>query len=412
MNTLDEIMPQILARGLMALREVAIMPRVVNGDYSSEAAQKGKTIDVPVPSAVGIQEVAPSNTPPSPGNTTVPTVPIPLDHWFQNDPLHLTDKEMVEIDRNRHFLPMQFSEAIRALANHVNFTIHQQYRHADRGVFGFTGTAGTTPFGTGVGVKSATQSRKKLNQQVCPKPNRRGVLDFDAEAAALELDAFNDASQTMSAVVKMEGEIGRKFGIDWVADDAVITHEAGTISDGANREALVNNGAGYAAGVDIINVDNTTLTGTILNGDILSFAGHAQTYCVVDNTSSAEFSSATDQKAGTVGTYTAAANAITGLKIFPALQEAVVDNEVITVEDTHVVNLVMHRDAIGFATRPLVASTADMALGSKILSLQDPQTGLVLRLEVSRQHKQVVWEFDILWGTKLVRPELACRLAG
>ena len=42
----------------------------------------------------------------------------------------------------------------------------------------------------------------------------------------------------------------------------------------------------------------------------------------------------------------------------------------------------------------------------------DPQTGITLRLEVSRQYKQVVWEFDLLWGSKLIRPELATRIAG
>jgi len=82
------------------------------------------------------------------------------------------------------------------------------------------------------------------------------------------------------------------------------------------------------------------------------------------------------------------------------------------VEDTHVVNLAFHKDAFAYATRPLAASSMDMALGSRIVTIQDPVTGVVLRLEVSRQHKQVVWEFDILWGAKLVRPELAVRIAG
>ena len=57
-------MPKILARGLLALREQATMPRVVNLDYSSEAASKGDTIDVPIPSAITVAAVSPSNTPP------------------------------------------------------------------------------------------------------------------------------------------------------------------------------------------------------------------------------------------------------------------------------------------------------------------------------------------------------------
>jgi len=414
-NNLDDILPKILARGLLALREAAVMPRLVNGDYAQEAAKKGDTINVPIPSAVSTSDVAPSNTPPVPASTTIETVPIPLNYWRQNDAIHLTDKDLVEIDAREDFLPMQMSEAIRTLANDVNRSIHEEYRGPVRGVFGVTGTAGTTPFGTSVGVKSATQVRKILNQQVCPKDNRRGVLDFDAEAQALELEPFFSANNTLSADVILEGEIGRKFGIDWVADDEVITHIAGTILAGATRTAAVNNGAGYAIGIDTINIDNgaeVSVAGTLLNGDIFTFAGHAQSYVVVDNAASAEFANVTDNQAGTVGTYTFAANAITALKFFPALQTAVADDEVLTVIDDHVVNLVFHRDAFAFATRPLTQSTQDLALGSKIMSMQDPKTGIVLRLEVSRQHKQVVWEFDILWGTRLIRAELAARLLG
>ena len=64
-NTVTNIMPKILARGLLALREQAIMPRVVNGDYAAQAAQKGDTIDVPIPSALSVSSVTPSNTPPA-----------------------------------------------------------------------------------------------------------------------------------------------------------------------------------------------------------------------------------------------------------------------------------------------------------------------------------------------------------
>ena len=67
-------------------------------------------------------------------------------------------------------------------------------------------------------------------------------------------------------------------------------------------------------------------------------------------------------------------------------------------------------DAFALATRPLVASSADLAMGSNIMSMTDPQTGLSLRLEVQRQYKQTTWEFDILYGVKCVRPEFACKV--
>jgi len=381
-NTIDNILAKILARGLLALREQAIMPRLVNGDYSSEAASKGDTIDVPIPSEVTATDVTPSNTPPTPGNSQPGKVQIQLNNWKKAD-FFLTDKEMVEIERNAHFMPMQMSEAIRSLANVVNEDIHAEYL----GVYGLTGTAGTTPFAST--VVDATNARKVLHKQRAPRTERRGVLDYDAEANALALSPFADAEKTGSSMVKIEGEIGRKYGIDWFADDAVVTHTAGSL---AATGAVV--GSTTAAGASSLDVKSASAVGNVLVGDIFTIAGDTQTY-VVQATVSAIAS-------GTAKT----------LSINPPLKTAATAAAAITIVGTHVVNLAFHRDAFAFANRPLVASTQDMALGSRIMSMTDPQTGITLRLEVSRQYKQVVWEFDILWGAKLVRPELATRIAG
>ncbi|MGB0557561.1 MAG: P22 phage major capsid protein family protein, partial [Paracoccaceae bacterium] len=200
-NTVTNIMPKILARGLLALREQAIMPRVVNLDYSNEAAQRGDTIDVPIPSALTVAAVSPSNTPPAPADSSPTKVQISLDQWYEAN-FHMTDKEMVEVDRNDHFVPMQMSEAVKALANKINTTVHSAYT----GVYGFAGTAGTTPFASA--VSAATDARKVLNQQLCPRTDRRMILDFDAEANALALDAFNNVNEVGGTGPKIDGEIG------------------------------------------------------------------------------------------------------------------------------------------------------------------------------------------------------------
>jgi len=49
---------------------------------------------------------------------------------------------------------------------------------------------------------------------------------------------------------------------------------------------------------------------------------------------------------------------------------------------------------------------------SELITMTDPLTGLGLRLEVMRQNKQMLWEFDMLYGGLLVRPELAVRIMG
>jgi len=381
-NTLTNILPKILARGLLALREQAIMPRLVNGDYSAEAAEYGSTIDVPIPSGKTASDVTPSNTPPAPSNASHAKVQISLDNWKKVD-FHLSDKDLVEIDRNAHFIPMEMSESVRALANVINEDIHAEYL----GVYGYTGTAGSTPFAST--VVDATNARKNLHSQRAPKNARRGVLDFDAEANALALSQFSDAEKIGGSGVKIEGELGRKYGIDWYADDAVTTHTAGTLT---TPGGIVNTPA--SAGVSSVSIRSASAAGNINIGDIFTISGDTQTYVALATVSA--IVSGTGQS----------------VQFDPPLAVAVTSGLAVDVKASHVVNIAFHRDAFAFANRPLVASTQDLQLGSRILSMTDPQTGITLRIEVSRQYKQVVWELDVLWGAKLVRPQLATRIAG
>lgn len=377
-NTLTNVMPKILARGLLALREQAVMPRIVNLDYSTEAAQKGDTIDVPIPSALSVSDVTPSNVLEAPADSAPTKVQIALSNWRKVN-FHLDDKQLIEIDRNAHFMPMQMSEAVRALANDINLSILNKYK----GIFGFTGTAGTTPFSSN--VEAATGARQVLNEQKAPRDNRRMVLDFAAEAKALALADFQRVNESGDAGVKREGEIGRKFGFDIFTDDQVVTHSAG-----GSGTPLVN--GALAVGDTSVVIDGLSGSSGFVLGDILTFAGHTQTY--------------------TVKTAPAASGGAQTITVAPALKAIVADNAAITAKADHVVNLAFHRDAFALAMRPLAGGTAGDAYGSEIVAMTDPQTGLSMRLEVYRQYKQVVYELDALWGVELIRPELATRIAG
>jgi len=388
-NTLTSIMPKILARALLVLREMAIMPRIVNGDFQPEVAAKGATINIPIPTARTATDVTPGPTPPDPSGTVSSTVAVELNNWKKAN-FGLTDKELGEIDKNAAFIPMEMGEAIRALANAVNASLHAEYL----GIYGWAGNPTYYAFGQetgGPGVTTATDMRKVLNQQLAPKADRRGVLDFTAEANALALAQFSDAEKVMSAAVKIEGEVGRKFGIDWFADDGVKTHIAGTITTG-----LINKAAtAIAVGDKTCTATTAATTGAcaLKVGDIILFAGDTQTYVLTAD-----------------ATQPSAASNVT-LNFEPGKKVAATGSEAITVKGSHVVELGFHRDAFACAIRPLETLTTDLQLGNQIMSLTDPQTGISLRLEVSRQYKQTMWELDILWGAKLVRPALAMRYA-
>lgn len=376
-NSLTNILPKILARGLMALREQAIMPRLVTADYRGDAAQKGSTIDIPTPKTQTASDVTAAPTNASAAANTPAVVQVSLAQWKHTD-FYMTDKEMVEVDRNEHFIPMQTSEAVRSLANAMDSHIHSKYT----GIYGYVGTAGVIPFST---IVTATDARKVLNTQLCPMSNRRGVLDPSAEGGALALTAFSDISQSGDRPVKIEGELGRKLGLDWFMSQNVGTHTVGTAG------AAITVGSTTAIGVSTLAIAASS-AGTVVVGDIFTIAGDTQTYVVTALTSLSSVNA--------------------NVTIDPALKVVASSTAAITLNSSHTVNLAFHPQAFAFATRPLINETSELAGGNSMMSATDPVSGLSLRLEISRQFKQNIWDFDVLYGGALVRPEYACRIAG
>lgn len=356
----------------MALREQAIMARVVNRGYEAMAGGKGSTIDIPIPSAIAVQAVTPGEVPPATEGVTPTTVAIALDQWYEA-PFYLTDKDMHEAMEGT--IPMQASEAVKAIANQIDGDILAEYVN----IYGYAGVAGSTPLAAD--LQEYLDARVVLANQLAPMDPRFMILDATAEGNALGLRAFQDASFRGDTAGIINGQIGTKLGALWAMDQNIPTHTKGT-EDGA----YTTDASGYAIGVETL----TTLTGsgTIVVGDIFTIAGDDQTY-----------------------TCTTIMGAPGALAFQPPLKVAITTSATdITVKDSHVVNLLLHRDAFALAMRPF-AGVDPMNLGN-FSSMVDPVSGLVLRLEVTREHKRTRFSYDVLYGVGTPRPELATRMAG
>jgi|TARA_Y100000310_G_scaffold160700_1_gene160544 hypothetical protein len=379
-NTLTNILDKILAQGLLTLREAAVMPLLTSTDYQGEAAEQGDTIDVPRPVAQVVSSVVPAAGDKTASNKVPSKVQIAMDQWKMTD-FHLTDKELAEIDRNRHFIPMQTAEAARALGNTADTFIHGKYT----GVYGYVGTAATVPFST---VATTTNARKVLNTQLAPTTQRRIVMDPNAEDQALQLAAYSDLEKTGDIAVKIEGELGRKFGIDHFMSQNVQTHTTGTIVSAQVASTT-------AIGVSALGINGLTAGGTLVLGDVFTIAGDSQTYTI-----------------NTAGTTTLVSTVAQNLSIDPPLKVIASATSVIQVKATHVVNLAFNRQAFAYVTRPIADAVGALTGGNPSSTLTDNLTGLTMRLEVVRQHKQNAFQFDMLYGANLVRPEFATRIAG
>lgn len=385
-NILDQIAPKIVARGMMSFREQAIMPRLVNADFSAEAARKGDRIEVMIPEEVEVEDVVPGVTNPSVPDKDPKTATIELNQWKKVS-FYLSDKDMMQIDADQSFVPFQMQQAVNALAQEVNKSFYKEIMRA-RYFIGYPGKKLFTQSSSEAskdyaGINPVLEGRKLLNNAKAPKSGRYGILGFEEEANALELPQFADVEKSGDTSVRLEGEIGRKYGIQWFATDQIHTHTSDTLSKEFQLSYSVKTGDALTT--------------------VRNISPHPAFGDLALNASGSIVATFEDWKeTKTVSSYTHSLS-VPFTNNFSNTYRFRVGPE-------HNNNMIFQRDAFAFAIRPLSSATESLGLGNRIMSVTDPETGLSIRLEISREYKRTVWEFDVLWGVKLVRPEFAVRV--
>lgn len=353
---------------LPKLQANSIMPRLVNRDFDTLAAQPGSSIDVPIPPTITTSAVTAAQVPPATADMTLSTVNVPLSSWNEA-PFYMTDKDMLEVQQDK--LPGVVEAALASIVATIDTDI---LTAADQGC-GLADDQGGAIFAN---IGNVIEPGTLLNRNKVARTARSCVFDSTAEAALLAMQQFTSADYQTSYPMET-GMVGPepKLGMQWWMDQNVQTHTCGTASG-----YLVNNGDGYAVGTKVITVD--TGSGTMLAGDVV-----------------------------TIGDYNYGVASLSGttLTLNQGLLAAVANNAPITLIDassTHTANIAMARDAVVFCSRPFQASNS--AIASQTIS--DPVSGLSLRLEVTREHKRDRWSIDALYGTKVVRPEGVVKVIG
>lgn len=377
-NTLSVFQPKIIAAALQVLREEAILVKTVNRGYSDDAKQQGDAVTIPVPAASSAAAVTPAATPPAVVDLAPSSATITLNQW-QGSRFNLTTRDMATI-ANGDFRKSQMAEAIRNVVNAINVTLWALYKKVPN----FTGTAGTTPYASN--TQGTTQVRKVLNRFLAPKEGRTLVLDYEAEAKALELDPFRLAWNRGNGDTINSGVLGSPYGILHVSDSGVPQHVAGTASAGTVSLGAVS----AVIGDTTLTLKMSSGTGTVVIGDVFKVNIGGIDYMF------------TATSAGTLDTTGVA------ISVFPTVPVAIPSTTAVTYLASHRVNLGYHYTTFGMASRPLVKLAA-----SEISEVMvDPETGLALKFMLMPGYHLEQYEVSCLWGVSEVRPQLGCRLAG
>lgn len=271
----------------------------------------------------------------------------------------------------------QIAQAMRTLANEVEADLATAaYQGASRAF----GTAGTTPFGSD--FSDVAEVRQILVDNGCPMElgNLSLVVNTSAGTNLRQLAALTGVNTAGTDATLRRGELLNLQGLSLRESAQVVSHTKGT---GAS---YLLNDASSAIGDTTIAAD--TGSGTILAGDIVTFAGTSHKYVV--------------------NTALAAGSFVIGS---PGLRAAEADNDAITVGNSHTANVAFHRRALELAMRaPAVPDGGDIAEDAMLI--QDPVSGLVFEIRVYKGYRKVMFEVAATWGVKAWKPDFIAILLG
>ncbi|MFW0776126.1 MAG: P22 phage major capsid protein family protein [Rickettsiales bacterium] len=368
--TLTDLIPDFYAALNLVSRELVGMVPSATINAAPERAALNQAIKIPIAEKASDSiDVVPSMTPPTPATTSFSNTELKITK-SKAQRFSFTGDEQKEMMSGIGLISGRaniIAEKIRALVNEVEADLTSLYSTCSRAY----GTAGTTAFSSGIG--DTAQLRKILNDNGAPTFDRQLVLDTTNEAAMLSNTQLTKANEAGSTDPMRRGVLLDVHGFAIRASGQSELHTKGT------GTGYVVNGT-FSAGDTTITLD--TGTGTVLAGDVVTFAGSAYKYVV---------------KTGT----TAAGDIVIAA---PGLVEDIADDAVMTITSDYSASMAFHRNAIQLVMRaPSLPEEGDLAVDRQIIV--DPNSGIPFELSVYKGYKMVAYEIGLAWGYGNIKPE-------
>lgn len=368
-NTLTNLIPTIMAGLDKVSRELTGFIPSVSFYPGAEGVAKDQTIRWPIAPAATAGDITPAATGPAIGDQTIGSDTMTISKVRSTKFSWNGDEQVSVKDSYGNILAGQFAQSMRTLVNEVETDLAALYVGASRAY----GTAGTTPFASTLG--DPAQVRKILADNGSPTSDLQMVIDTTGGAALRTLAQLTKANEAGGDDLLRRGVLLDIHGFAIRESAQVKSHTKGT---GAS---YTSNTAGYAIGATSITL--ITGTGTVLAGDVVTFAGDTNKYIV---------------KTG-VAAPGAIVLAAPGLKV--ALAASAV---AMTIGNTSTENMAFDRSAIQLATRtPLMPEGGDSA--ADVTTVTDPQSGLSFQVAMYKQYRTVTYEVGLAWGVKAAKPE-------
>jgi hypothetical protein len=380
-NTITGLVPEIYEALDIVSRELTGMIPSATMNASANTAQVGQAIRVDVEPAGNVGNITPAMVVPDPTGQTSGFTDITITKSRAAE-FGFNGEDQKGLNTGAGYGSVRankIAQAIRAVTNEVETDLCGLQSTFSRA----HGTAGTTPFGTANDYTDASNALRILKDNGAPLQDNQLVINTAAGVNLLGKQA-NVADAGSDSILR-QGVLLDINGMP-IRESAQVNTVAAV---GTSANAVTT--AGHAAGSTSI-VLKAAGTGTILAGDVITFAGDTNQYVVVTG-----------------------ASAVSGATIVlaaPGLQQALpVGDKAISIVAASARNMAFNRSAIVLAARaPARPQEGDMA--SDVIVITDPRSGLSMEFSMYKGYRKVRYEVGLAWGVKNIKPEHTALLLG
>ena len=378
-NNITALVPDIYEALDIVSRELTGMIPSATMNASANTAAVGQNIRVDVEPAGNVSDISPAMVVPDPTGQTSGSTDIVITKSRAAEFGFNGDEQLgLQGAGYQNVRAAKIAQAIRAVTNEVETDLCALQSTFSRAY----GTAGTSPFGTANDYTDASNVLKILKDNGAPLQDNQLVIDTSAGVnllgkQAAVADAGSDSILRQGVLLDVNGMPIRESA-------QVNTSVAGTSANAVS------------AGAHVVGQTAITLkasgTGTIVAGDVITFAGDTNKYVV-----------ATGVAAVSGGALVIAAP---GLLV---AQNA--GDKAITITAAATRNMAFNRSAIVLASRaPARPSEGDMA--TDVIVITDPRSGLSMEFAMYKGYRKVRYEVGLAWGVKNIKPEHTALLLG
>lgn len=366
----------------IAQERIGFIPAVQrNADVARAAI--GQTVRVPVVPAVStLADNTPAVNAPDTGDEALEYIDLGITN-SKHRPIRFNGEETLALNNSgnyRDVVRQRFAQGFRTLNNAIELDLFTTiYKASSRA----HGTAGTTPFGTADDMSDFAGVHRIFDDNGVPKNDIHLVLGNSAmqNIRGKQVTLFR-ANEAGSDELLRNGMVARVQGFDIHQSGQITAHTKGT---GTSYQS--NFASGYGVGTSSIALD--TGSGTVLAGDVVTFAGDTNKYVV--------------------NTGVAAAGSIAIGK--PGTRATLADNVAMTIGNNYTPNVAFQRNGVVLATRlPAMPDGGDSAVD--VQTITDPVTGIVYEAALYKQYLQNVVHLRVAWGQKVINSEFVATLMG